>query len=370
MNKQLTIAIIGAGSFADFAAKAFLKIEGIKIIAVSDVNEKAGKQLAKKLNAKFYSKYQKLLQDNSVNLVYIATPPFLHFEISKAALASGKHVICEKPAALKTSDAEELRKLAKEYKLLYVVNLMQRYNPLFTSVRIMIDKKILGNFLHGFFENYASDENLNAEHWFWNWEKSGGIFIEHGVHFFDMFAGWLGNGKIINAVEIKRKNVATTMYDRVQATVLYEDGLVNFYHGFDQPKILDRQEMRLQFERGEITLYEWIPVKMKIHGLFKKVELEQLSELIGPFSMTNNDSGKDGRKVIGRSAEVFFDNHVTMECGNNADKQNRYRQMLTDMLNDQWSWIKDRDHIRVIDDNNAVESLRMAENAKEMAQQF
>ncbi|HEV8083300.1 MAG TPA: Gfo/Idh/MocA family oxidoreductase, partial [Chitinophagaceae bacterium] len=266
MTKEFTIAIIGAGSFANFAANSFLKIKGIEIIAVADVNEKAGKLLAKKLNAKFYSQYQMLLQDYSVNLVYIATPPFLHFEISKAALASGKHVICEKPAALKTSEAEELRTLAKEYKLLYVVNLMQRYNPLYTAVKKIIGKKILGNFLHGFFENYASDENLNEQHWFWDRGKSGGIFIEHGVHFFDIFSGWLGDGKIINAVELKRKNVSTTIYDRVQATVLYNDGLVNFYHGFDQPKILDRQEMRLQFERGEITLYEWIPVKMKIHG--------------------------------------------------------------------------------------------------------
>ena len=170
-----------------------------------------------------------LFRSNNVSLVYIATPPFLHFQISKAALDSGKHVICEKPAALKTSEAEELRTLAKEHKLLYVVNLMQRYNPLYTAVRKIIDKKILGNFLHGFFENYASDENLNEQHWFWNRGKSGGIFIEHGVHFFDMFAGWLGKGKIINAVEIKRKNVATIMYDRVQATVLYDDGLVNFW---------------------------------------------------------------------------------------------------------------------------------------------
>ena len=57
--------------------------------------------------------------------------------------------------------------------------------------------------------------------------------------------------------------------DRVQATVMYKDGSVNFYHGFDQPKILDRQEMRLQFEYGEITLYEWIPVKIKLHGFLQ-----------------------------------------------------------------------------------------------------
>ncbi len=65
--------------------------------------------------------------------------------------------------------------------------------------------------------------------------------------------------------------------DRVQATVLYDEGAVNFYHGFDQPKILDRQEMRLQFEHGDITLYEWIPVKMRLHGLIKKGTIETVT---------------------------------------------------------------------------------------------
>ena len=124
-------------------------------------------------------------------LVYIATPPFLHYQQSKMALLAGKHVICEKPAALHVKEAEELVRLAKSSNLLYVVNLMQRYNPLYDIVKKIIDEKLLGNFLHGFFENYASDENLKCDHWFWDEEKSGGIFIEHGVHFFDMFSGWL-----------------------------------------------------------------------------------------------------------------------------------------------------------------------------------
>ena len=100
----VSIGIIGAGSFAAFAAKAFLKVQGIKIMAVADVNETSGQQLASELNATFYKGYENVLKDESVHLVYIATPPFLHFEISKEALLAGKHVVCEKPLA--TSVAE------------------------------------------------------------------------------------------------------------------------------------------------------------------------------------------------------------------------------------------------------------------------
>ena len=204
-----------------------------------------------------------MLEDKEVNLIYISTPPNLHYEQSKAALLAGKHVICEKPAALEPSHAEELYELAEKKGLLYVVNLMQRYNPLYQKVTKLIESKLLGGFLHGYFENYASDEFLSPVHWMWNPEISGGIFIEHAVHFFDMFEGWLGKGTIISSQKVKRPGTEPAVFSRVQSVGLYAGGIVNSYHGFDQPKKMDRQELRLLFERGEVTLQEWVPVRLK-----------------------------------------------------------------------------------------------------------
>ena len=129
MCKALNIGIIGAGAFAAFAVQSFFS--RIKIIAVTDINEDAATQMAKENDAKVYADLKAFLEDENIDLVYIATPPFLHYQQSKMALMAGKHVICEKPAALKTSEAEELCSLAASQQLLYVVNLMQRYNPLY-----------------------------------------------------------------------------------------------------------------------------------------------------------------------------------------------------------------------------------------------
>jgi len=370
MKNELNIGIVGAGSFAGFAAKAFLSIPEIKIIAVTDINETAAMQMGTELNAKAYTNYEEFLKEDSIDLVYIATPPSLHYEQTKRALLAGRNVICEKPAALKTSEAEELQTIASSLQLLYAVNLMQQYNPLYGAVKKIIDQKILGNFLHGFFENYASDENLSRDHWFWDETKSGGIFIEHGVHFFDMFSGWLGEGKVINAVRLQRPGVEMKLVDRVQATVLYRDGIVNFYHGFDQPMVLDRQEMRLQFERGEITLYEWIPVKMKLHGLLRKKNLINLQEIMGELTFLPDDNSSGNKRVRGRFTDIVYDDHITLEYGDKSGKQGRYREMLAAMLQDQWAWIRNHQHVRVINDSNAVESIRMAEQATKMAQYY
>lgn len=385
--RELKIGIVGAGGFAGFASQSFLKVPGVKINAIFDINSHACDVMAKKLSAKPYTSYESFLHDENVDVIYIATPPYLHFSQSKAALLAGKHVICEKPAAIKTFEAEELVVLARKKKLLYIVNLMQSYNPLAIVVKNIIKEKMLGEFLHGFFENYASDEKLKEDHWFWDVEKSGGIFIEHGVHFFDLFSGWLGKGEVIHSAQWQRLNAEKKIYDRVQAIVNYPDGPVNFYHGFDQPKILDRQEMRLQFERGDITLYEWVPVKIKLHGLLNNEQIEKLkidfpgcsiidygrqdpdsdySSLI-PVEST---SQKINQEVTGRFKKVVFDRLITLEYGNIAEKKDRYELLLISMMKDQWNWMLDNSVVRVIDDNNAIESLRMAETATKTAQSY
>ncbi len=370
-NQFLNIGIVGAGAFANFAIQSFLQIEGVKIVGVTDINELAAIKMADENKAIFYTGLSTLLESENIDLVYIATPPYLHYEQSKAALRAGKHVICEKPAALNSKEAEELVALAASKNLLYVVNLMQRYNPLYSIVNTIIKEKFLGDFLHGFFENYASDENLDKDHWFWDETKSGGIFIEHGVHFFDMFTGWLGKGNVVSSVQIQRPQLERKIIDRVQATVLYNTGIVNFYHGFDQPKILDRQEMLLQFERGEITLYEWIPVKMKLHALIKNADFEAIKSFFPNAKIIYNGEGQTKNKVVkGRFVEINFDQEVTVEYGDAEEKQNRYSQLLVAVLADQWNWIKDSKHQRIIDGDNAIESLRMAEKATDMAQKF
>jgi len=368
---RLSIGIIGAGGFAAFAAKAFLKVDGIRIHAVCDVDTSNATTLAREVRAFVYPEYEHMLQDEAIDLIYIATPPYLHYSQSRLALRAGKHVLCEKPAALKTSEAEELAAYARSKNLLYTVNLLQRYNPLYTVVKKIIEEKWLGDFVHGFFENYASDEKLSPEHWFWEEEKSGGIFIEHGVHFFDMFSGWLGRGQLVHAMKIRRDHPGRKIMDRVQAVVLYQNSPVNFYHGFNQPKVLDRQELRLQFDWGDITLYEWIPVKIRLHGFLTSAQVETIKQQFpGAAIEMQSDPALQELHVRGKFRDITYNALVTVTAGDITDKMDCYEQLAMSMISDQWAWIRDHSHRRVIDDTNAVESLRIAEEATEIASVF
>ena len=120
----VNIGIVGTGSFAQFASAAFLRTGMVKMVAFMDVDSESASGMAGKFQAASYSVFEEFLNDVNIELVYISTPPSSHYEQSKSALLAGKHVICEKPAALKLEEAEELVLLASKLGLLYIVNLM------------------------------------------------------------------------------------------------------------------------------------------------------------------------------------------------------------------------------------------------------
>jgi len=363
----LRIGAIGAGGFGMFALQQFLQLPAVQLVAIAGTSSEAALAMARRFGVDDVVGTDLLLANPDIDLVYIATPPFLHFSQSRDALLAGKHVICEKPLAMTVAEADELLALARERNLLCIANLMQRYNPIYESTRRLVESKVLGECLHGSFENYASDEGLSPDHWFWDREKSGGIFVEHGVHFFDLFEGWLGAGEVVAAQRVLRPGYG--IEEQVQCAVRYESGpLVNFYHGFTQPSRLDRQEFRLLFEHGEVMLEEWVPIRARIRAA---VNEEQTRALMDLFPGSRLDVlatyGGESRSARGRFKELDLFQRVEIHHAFGDDKQRRYCELLRDLFIDQIAWLRDRSHVRKITEQNGRDSLAMAEAASNLA---
>lgn len=362
------------GGFGLFAVQQFLQTPHTKLVAIAGSKREEAIRTAKRFGADQLESLDELVNHPDVDIVYIATPPFLHYEQAMLALNAGKHVICEKPLAMNPEEGAEMLALAKEKGLLMVTNLMQRYNPMFARIKHLIDKNLLGDFLHGYFENYAGDEGLSPEHWFWDRSKSGGIFIEHGVHFFDMFDGWFGKGTVKAAQVIKRPN-SNDVEDQVQAIVEYGDDetgrkLVNFYHGFTQTGRMDRQEMRLVFERGDITLFEWVPTRMVLRCVADEETTRSLMDLFpgAQLDVTANIGGKD-LPLRGRHKEFNAYQQLELRFGFGQEKQHLYSELLRLMFRDQVSAIHYPGTHRLITEDNGLHSLQIATVADRLARQ-
>jgi predicted dehydrogenase len=366
-ENSIGLGVIGFGGFALFAIQHVTQIQGIKLVGYSSTHKEAAEAAAKRFGARYFHTVEEMLDSPEIDLVYIATPPFLHYEHSMQSLKAGKHVICEKPLTINMDEAKRMIALAKEKELVMAVNLMQRYNPVYQMTAKLIASGILGEPLHLFFENYASDEFLPAEHWFWDKSKSGGIFIEHGVHFFDMFDGWLGKGKITSAQSVHRP--FTDFEEQVQCQAIYDDSiLANFFHSFTQPSRLDRQELRILFEKAEMTLYEWIPYKLRINGVANEEDTKKLMDIF-PGSVLNIEAFYMDyhRKMSHRHKQDNIYQSFSLNYGFDKKKMFIYGDIVKALFQDQVDYIRDKSHKRIITEENGLNSLAYACSADNLA---
>ncbi|MEZ5278399.1 MAG: Gfo/Idh/MocA family oxidoreductase [Opitutaceae bacterium] len=103
--KPICYGIIGAGAIARYMVPAFTEGRDAVATAVADIDLEAARKIAAAVGApRVVADWRELLNDPAIDAIYIATPPFLHREMSIAALQAGKHVCCEKPFVITQAD--------------------------------------------------------------------------------------------------------------------------------------------------------------------------------------------------------------------------------------------------------------------------
>jgi predicted dehydrogenase len=251
------LGIVGAGGFATFLAAATASLPGVAVRSVADVRPEAARRLAHNHRARVAGSWTDLLTDPDVDVVVVATTPDSHATIARAALEVGKHVFVEKPLALDDAEARDLVATVERTGKALLVDHVLRYNPLLHALT-RLRGSLLGPVQRFCFENDASDEDLDPEHWFWDVTRSGGIFVEHGVHFFDAAAMLFDAAPTsVQAVAVRR---ADGPVDLVSATVVHGDALATHTHSFTHAHRCERQLMRLDCGAAEVRVEGWIPV--------------------------------------------------------------------------------------------------------------
>ncbi len=181
--KQVKTAIASYGmSGIVFHGPLLEKHPGFKIVKI--LERKKFNSEGKHPGAQLVRTYADILEDPETELVVVNTPDYLHFEMAKAALTAGKHVVVEKPFTLRSSEAGEIIRIAKEKGLMVSVFQNRRWDGDFLTVKKVISEGSLGrlvSFESHFdrFRNYIQDS--------WKEEKSlgAGTLYNLGSHMID-----------------------------------------------------------------------------------------------------------------------------------------------------------------------------------------
>jgi UDP-2-acetamido-3-amino-2,3-dideoxy-glucuronate N-acetyltransferase len=136
------VAVIGSGYWGKNLVRTFHNLGCLK--AVCDLNEQALAEARDKYNVKTTQNIQDILRDKDISAVVVAAPAAQHYAIVKEALRARKHVLVEKPLALRCSEGEELVELADSYKCVLMVGHILEYHPAVQELKRLIDSGELG----------------------------------------------------------------------------------------------------------------------------------------------------------------------------------------------------------------------------------
>jgi len=132
--------VIGVGYIGKFHADKFSTAADSQLTSVVDIDQDQCKAVAQKLGVNHCTDYRSILP--YVDAVSVATPPHLHYEMTKFFLENGKHVLTEKPFTEKLDEADELIHLAERKGLILQVGHIERFNPAFLTAKPYIHKPI------------------------------------------------------------------------------------------------------------------------------------------------------------------------------------------------------------------------------------
>jgi UDP-N-acetyl-2-amino-2-deoxyglucuronate dehydrogenase len=195
-EKKVRVGLIGLGAIS-YAHEAGYSEQGeaCQIVALCDINaEEVNNRIGMYAGAKGYTRYQDLLDNPDVDMVDITVPHVLHYEIAKAALEKGKHVLVEKPITVKSEQGEELIVLAKQKELKFSVAENTHFVTAYLKAEEILKQGLLGDIwsvrtlIAGSEAYRIKDPNL------WHGKAPyGGVILDSSVHNFYLFK-WLFGG--------------------------------------------------------------------------------------------------------------------------------------------------------------------------------
>lgn len=188
MPGKLSVAVIGCGNIGKVHVERYAQCPRTELAWLVDADAEKARKLAGEFHVPNAAKdYGDMLKDPEVHAVSVCLPNDLHCPVTLECLRAGKHVLCEKPIALNTEEAERMRSAARKADRVLAIGVVNRFNTYVNLVRQSIAAGDLGELYHVnfVFKAYRSIPGLGG--WFTTKRRAGGgVMIDWGIHFLDL----------------------------------------------------------------------------------------------------------------------------------------------------------------------------------------
>ncbi|MGG3284417.1 Gfo/Idh/MocA family protein [Paenibacillus solani] len=260
MNK-LTMAVIGLGHMGRHMIHRLLPqfADKIELFAVCDSDESSMQREVTEagIRPQLYTDYRQLMDEVSLDLVYIAVPPSLHYDVARIAFEKGIHVFCEKPLANSLTEARSLVELAEKANVLHAVHFSLPLDPSVLKIQRLLEEQAIGGI-------QRMDLYLEFPQWPRAWQQNpwitsrqqGGYLLEVGIHWIQMIQQVFGPITHVKS-EVEFPTDSHQSESLVQAVLQLDSGIEIHLSGTDRREGEERVSLVVHGEEGTLALENW-----------------------------------------------------------------------------------------------------------------
>ena len=191
--------MIGCGVISAIAhLPAYRDAPGVKIVALADPDAGRLRLLSDKFQVKkTHGDYHELLRDPDIEAVSVCVPTAFHHEVMLEAAASGKHVLCEKPIARTTDEANDMVAAQRKYGVQFYVGFPGRFARVIREVVKLVETGFINRPLEVNVRIAAPSPPKGS--WYFQRKLGGGALFDMGVHGVDLLSHNFGEGQVTSA---------------------------------------------------------------------------------------------------------------------------------------------------------------------------
>jgi predicted dehydrogenase len=286
---MIKTGIIGLGKMGLSHASIINANPDLDLVAVCDSSTLILEALKKYGNYKTYTDYHRMIDENDLEALFVATPTKLHAEMVIYALEHNIHVFCEKPFSLTVAQGGRMVELAQANNLVNQVGYHNRFIGTFNYLRKLIGAGVLGQLYHFVGEAYGPVV-VKRKEGTWRSESSegGGCLFDYASHVINLIEFVLGDISDVSGVMLK-KVYSRGVEDAVYAGLYLENGLsgmlsVNWsdetYRKMSTQLTLIGTEGKIIADAQEMKIY--VKNDQKEHGLEKGWNMRYITDLTDP----------------------------------------------------------------------------------------
>lgn len=206
-DKRIGVGLIGLGIINRAHIRGYRDAEeDARIVAVCDSNGPVADAAAKSLSARAYTRYSDLLRDPEIQMVDITLPHNLHYRVAKEAIASGKHVMVEKPMAARADESLELIQLSKAAGVTLTVAENTPFVSAYQEVESLLRQQAIGTprLIRTLIYGSEVERLRDVSNWKGRTSGScGGVIIDAGPHSFFLLKWLFGEIATVQATSTK-----------------------------------------------------------------------------------------------------------------------------------------------------------------------